>query len=184
MNRWQIVRQNGGAADSLPLSSGEILARGSSWQADRQMDKQAPLHTDTKADRQEDWRNNKWRDWQEDRQACRAVDRELARQACITGSWAGGWQGKETWGQQVPLAGRESEVETEIEWKEEKDEVRAWLAGWLLICGTGLAEEAPWGVNSSTKPLLTSPAYIFIPISQGVMKRWILHINPNSKKMA
>lgn len=41
------------------LSGREVLARKNGWQADRQMDRQAPMHTDrgtdTKAGRQEDW---------------------------------------------------------------------------------------------------------------------------------
>lgn len=47
----------------MPLSARVVLAGKSGWQADRQMDRQAPMHTDrdtdTKKGRQDDWRKNR-----------------------------------------------------------------------------------------------------------------------------
>lgn len=55
--------------------------------------------------------------------------REVARQTCTVGSRTGGWRRKETWGQQVPLAERESEIEGDRNRERERDEVSARLAG-------------------------------------------------------
>lgn len=54
---------------------------------------------------------------------------EVARQTCTVGSRTGGWRRKETWGQQVPLAERESEIEGDRNRERERDEVSARLAG-------------------------------------------------------
>lgn len=97
-------------------------------------------NTDEKTDRQEDRRTG----WLQERQACRAADikggREVARQSCTIGSRTGSWRRKETWGQQLPLAEKESEIERDRnrgrqkerkkgKRERERDEVSAWLAG-------------------------------------------------------
>lgn len=103
------------------------------------MDRQAPMHTDrdtdTRADRQEDWRKNRWRDRHAEQQTEKA-GREVARQTCTVGSRTGGWRRKETWGQQVPLAERESEIEGDRNRGRERETEREMRSvhGWLADC--------------------------------------------------
>lgn len=115
--------------------TGRWTGRHPCTETETQTQKQTDRRTDRPTDRQTGWL--------QERQACGAADikagREVARQSCTIGSRTGSWRRKETWGQQVPLAEEESEIEEDRnkgrekerkkERERERDEVSARLAG-------------------------------------------------------
>lgn len=103
------------------LSAVEVLAGETGWQADRQMD------------RQEDRRTGGIIERLAGRETDRKAGVEVARQTCTVGSRTGSWRRKETRGQQVPLAERQSEIEGDRNRGERGRGMRS-VHGWLADC--------------------------------------------------